>query len=472
MIGRSAEVAVLTEALAGVGDAGTALVVDGEAGIGKSTLLSTAGDWAEHNGYAQLRCSGLQTQTEVGFAGVHELIHPLLTHADKLPRRHRNALMTAFGLEDGITTDRLLVSLAVLGLLEEAATRRRVVLVVDDVQWLDPSSLDVLAFVARRLTNAPLLMLCAERTTVGGPVPQLHGLPRLTLGPLPPADAAELLTQTLRTGTHAVDVHLRQRILEQANGNPLAVIELTAALGERGSETIIFAGEPLPTSRRVERAFLTQLDSLPRDSRTLLLLISAGDGSLTEISSAATALGLDFGEHLAPMEQSSLVNVGGGRIQVRHPLIRSTVYGAATLATRATVHLALAGAAADSTRAAWHRAEAAFGPDEPVAADLERAAEHARARGAGPESAAALRRAAALSPEAAQRVRRLAAAAEVARSSGLTAEAISILSEAEPLGRPVVAGAGHHLLCAALPYLEVPDQTGGTAGEPQLCRGR
>ncbi|WP_458316550.1 ATP-binding protein [Mycolicibacterium brisbanense] len=460
MFGRSEELTVVTDTLAGLSSSGTALVVDGEAGIGKSTLLAAAADWAAANGYGRLGCSGMQSHTEIGFGGVHELIHPLLKHAKDLPARQRGALLTAFGLEDGPTPDRLLVSLAVLGLLEDAAARRRLILVVDDAHWLDQSSLDVLGFVGRRLTNAPLMMLCAERTTLEGPVPQLDGLPRLPLGPLPPDDAEQLLTQSLSTSPRDMDTYLRQRVLRQANGNPLALIELTAAISERGGDTTVFAGEPLPTSRRVERAFLAQLGALPDDSRLLLLLISASDGSLSEIHCAAEQMTLDLGEHLAPLECSSLITVSGGRIEVRHPLIRSTVYGAAPLTQRAAVHRALAGAAADPTRAAWHRAEAAFGTDEAVAEGLERAAEHARSRGAGAESAAALRRAAALSPDARSRVRRLAVAAEVARSSGLTAQAISILAEAEPL-------ADQHCEMVALAITRfVLNATAAIAGRP------
>jgi DNA-binding CsgD family transcriptional regulator len=433
MFGRSAELAVVADALAAISTSGAVLVVGGEPGMGKSTLLAAAADWGAANGYGRLGCSGLQSQTEVGFAGLHELIHPLLEHAQELPPRQRTALMTAFGLEDGAAPDRLLVSLAVLGLLEEAANRRRLILVLDDVQWLDQSSLDVLAFVARRLTNAPLMMLCAERTNLGGSPSPLDGLPRLQLDPLPPEDAEKLFAETIRNSLCDVDAYTQRCVLEQASGNPLAVVELGSALGERGANTAIFAGEPLPTTRRVERAFLAQLDELPADSRLLLLLISASDGSMTDLHTAAQHIGLSLAEHLAPLEQASLITVGGGRIQVRHPLIRSTIYGAAPLSSRVTVHRALALAATDPTRAAWHRAEAAFGPDEQVAADLERAAQQARARGAGAESAAALRRAAVLSPDVGSRVRRLTAASEVARSSGLTTEAISILEQAEPL---------------------------------------
>lgn len=424
---------MVSDALGEISSSGAALVIDGEAGIGKSTLLTAAADWATADGYRLLGCSGFQSQTEVGFAGIHELIHPLLGQAAELPRRQHSALMTAFGLEDGPVPDRLLISLAVLGLLEETANQQRLLLLVDDVQWLDQSSLDVLAFVARRLTNAPLLLLCAERVGVGGPSGCLEGLPRLPLGPLQPDYARQLLAHTLRQSPREMDAYLQQRVLEQANGNPLAVIELGAAFDERCSGAVTFSGEPLPTSQRVERAFLAQLGAVPESSRLLLLLIAAAHGTMAEIHAAAGRLGMSLTEELAPLERAGLVTVGGGHIHIRHPLIRSTAYGAAPLSARATVHRALADAATDPVRAAWHRAEAAFGPDERVAADLERAAERTQARGAGAESAAALRRAAVLSPEAKDRVRRLAAAADIARGAGLTAEAISILEEAEPL---------------------------------------
>ncbi|WP_234711956.1 ATP-binding protein [Mycolicibacterium setense] len=429
IIGRSAELASVTETLAAISTGGAALVVDGEAGIGKSTLLSAAADWAVANGYSRLGCSGLQSQTEVGFAGIHELIHPVLAHTAALPPRQRTALLTAFGLADGPTPDRLLVSLAVLGLLEEAASRRRLALIIDDVQWLDQSSLEVLAFVARRLSNAPVMMLCAERTGLDGAAPYLDGLPRMSLGPLAPEHARELLNTT----TQHADALLRQRVLEQADGNPLAVIELSSALGERGNSAV-FSGEPLPTTRRVERAFLSQLSGLTDNSRLLLLLISASDGQVPDIDAAADLLGLALTDELAPLERAALITASAGRIHVRHPLIRSTVYGAAPLSMRTVVHGALADATVDPVRAAWHRAEATFGTDERVATELEGAARQALARGAGAESAAALRRAAVLSPDTAARARRLTQAAEIARSFGLTAEAISILGEAENLG--------------------------------------
>jgi RecA/RadA recombinase len=435
MVGRTAELAVVTDALAAITTSGAALVIDGEPGIGKSTLLAAATARATATGYALLSCSGLQSHTEVGFAGVHELLHPLLAQADALSPRQRSALLTAFGLEDGPAPDRLLVGLAALGLLEEAANKRRLLLLVDDAQWLDQSSLDVLTFVARRLSNAPLMVLCAVRTTLDGTAPYLDGLPRLSIGPLAPEDATELLTEAMSrfSAPDALDAYAQRRVLAQAAGNPLAVIELTAALGERGDDAPLFTGEPLPTSRRVERAFLSQLGELPDESRLLLLLISTSEGSLAEIDGAARNLGLNLTDHLDPLERAGLVTVGGGRLRIRHPLIRSTVYGASTLSSRSVVHRALAAVAVDPTRAAWHRAEAAFGPDEQVAADLEHAADRARARGAGAEAVAALRRSAALTSDPMDRDRRLAVAAEVARSFGLIAESVKILHEAEAL---------------------------------------
>jgi DNA-binding CsgD family transcriptional regulator len=432
MLGRSTETALISDVLATVSAGGAALVIEGEAGIGKSTLLHAAVEMATADGFRMLGCSGVQSQAEVGFAGIHELIQPLLGQAGQLPRRHRDALLTAFGMQDGPAPDRLLIGLAVLGLLEEASAQHRLLLVVDDLQWLDTSSRDVLAFVARRLANAPLLLLCAERVALGASGGHLEGLPRLRLGPLQPEDAEALMTRTLLNARHGVDDYLRKRVLEQSNGNPLALIELSAALGERPGAAAAFASEPLPTGQRVERAFSAQLSALSDSVRLLLLIIAASDGSVAEINKAAQGAGLSLAEHLAPLEQAGLVTSGGGRISVRHPLIRSTVYGAAALSARTAAHRALADATTDPTRGAWHRAEATFGPDEEVAADLERAAERSLARGAGAESAAGLRRAAMLSPEMKDRARRLASAADAARGAGLTAEAISLLEEAEP----------------------------------------
>ena len=435
MVGRSAELAEVTNALAAISASGAVLVVEGDPGIGKSTLLAAATEWATANGFGRLGCSGVQSHTEIGFAGVHELIHPILGHAAALPPRQRIALMTAFGLEEGPAPDRLMVSLAVLGLLEEAASRRRLLLVIDDAQWLDQSTLDVLAFVARRLTNAPLMMLCAVRTTMDCATQHLDGLPRLPLDRLSDEESAELLSSALLSSStpREFDAYTRRRVLEQAEGNPLAVIELASALDERGRDAAVFAGEPLPTSRRVERAFLTQLGALPDLSRLLLLVVAASDGVLTEISRAAEHLGLNIADNLGPLQSSGLITVSSGRIRVRHPLIRSTVYGAAALSSRSAVHRALAAVTTDPTRAAWHRADGAFGPDEGIAADLEQAARRAQSRGAGAEAAAALRRAAVLSPDLTRRVERLAAAADVARSSGLIDEASRILREAEQL---------------------------------------
>ncbi len=291
IIGRSTELSSVTDTLAAISTSGAALVVDGEAGIGKSTLLSAIADWAVANGYSRLGCSGLQSQSEVGFAGIHELIHPVLDHTPALPPRQRTALLTAFGLAEGPTPDRLMVSLAVLGLLEESASRRRIVLIIDDVQWLDQSSLEVLAFVARRLSNAPLMMLCAERTGLDGATAYLDGLPRLSLGPLAPEHARQLLSTTAQDA----DALLQQRVLEQAGGNPLAVIELSGALSERGSSAT-FSGEPLPTTRRVERAFLSQLDDLTDNGRLLavsshLTVVVAFDPRVTSAAVLPRAYG-------------------------------------------------------------------------------------------------------------------------------------------------------------------------------------
>ncbi|CAN3131757.1 HTH luxR-type domain-containing protein [Mycobacterium sp. smrl_JER01] len=440
LVGRSAELAVVTELLARISTSGEALVLVGEPGIGKSTLLAYCSDWAVANGFERLACAGLQCHSEVGFAALHELLHPLLPrHLEELPVRQRSALMTAFGLAVGPAPDRLLIGLAVLGLLEEAASARPLLVTVDDAQWLDQSSLEVLTFVARRLTNAPLMLLCAVRQKWDGTVAQLSGLPQLPVGPLQPEAAVDLLTDTWSNAGRGqpMDPYAQRRVLDQADGNPLALIELTTALttalADSGDLAPIFAGDPLPTTRRIEQAFLTQLEALPEQSRLLLLVIATSNGLLDEIAGAAGHLGLDMAHTLAPLELSGLVRAGGGRLRIRHPLVSSTVYGAAPSSERSIVHRAIAAVTTDATRAAWHRAEATFGPDAEVAADLDRAARRSRSLGAGPEAAAAFRRAAGLSPEPADRLRRLAAAAEVARSSGLIGESLRMVREAQSL---------------------------------------
>jgi DNA-binding CsgD family transcriptional regulator len=431
MIGRSPQLATLAQLVSEVVDSGQAVVVQGDAGIGKTALVSAAAELATEAGFRELRCTGVQSETTAGFAGLHELLHPVLHLLPVLPARQRAALSTAFGLVEGPAPERLLINLAVLGLLEEVASRQRLLVVVEDLQWLDSSTVETLTFLARRLTNAPILLLFSVRTGGADAADDpLRGVPltRIDLPPLGPQEAATLLD--------ALPVQLsapaRRRVLTEAGGNPLALQEFASAVSARGNEEELRPAGRLPTTRRLEKAFLGAAAALPPASgRMLLLAATAHDAAASELFAAGRSLGIAPAD-LDAVERAGLVSVVGDRLEFRHPLVRSAVYGAATTTERAAVHRALAEATADPSRAAWHRAAAAYERDEEVAALLEQAAEGARRRGAQSEAVAALHRAAALSPEPTERARRLAAAAEIARRAGATAVALSLMDEALP----------------------------------------
>jgi DNA-binding CsgD family transcriptional regulator/DNA-binding transcriptional ArsR family regulator len=434
LLGRNHEFATLTSVLANTSQAGSALVVEGEAGIGKTTMLAAVGQWADRSGFRVLSCAGVQSQSKVGFAAVHELVHPLLHHADELPTHQRAALYAAFGMSQDGPPDPLTIGVAILGLVEEAAARQPLLLIVDDAQWLDGSSLHVLTFLGRRLTNAPVMLLCAARRGYDGRPGRLASLPRLFLGPVDDSTARTLLADAVSaTGERALGEGTRRRILAAAAGNPLAIQELTKAIAAAGEQNVLTSSAPLPTTRRIEQIFLEQLQLLPETSRRLLALISAADDAgAGEILDAAGRLGLSE-DALDPLERCGLIAVDNGLVRVRHPLIRSVAYRAAPLSQRRAFHRCLAEAATDPVRAAWQRGAAAYGPDEALAAELEAVAALARDRGANGEAAAAFRRAAELSPAPQDRVRRLAAAIMPAYRAGSTVEAVDLLTAAEPL---------------------------------------
>ncbi|WP_103348122.1 LuxR family transcriptional regulator [Amycolatopsis sp. CA-128772] len=430
MIGRTAELDELARVARSVTAGGAAVVLAGEAGIGKTRVVEEFSELARAEGFRQLRCTGLEGEGHAGFAGLHELLHPVLDEAEGLPERQRQSLFTAFGMADGPAPEGLLIGLAVLGLLEEVATRQRLLLVVEDVQWLDPSTAEVIRFLARRLSAAPILLLATVRTGAGDaePAKSLPGIP-LTLGPLSAADSALLLDSVASDLTPA----RRARILQEAGGNPLALREIAVALRERGPAPEVPLPPLLPTTRRLEQAFLAQTAALPAASRRLLLLAAAGgELALSDLVAAALQVGLGP-EDLDPLERSGLVEVWRGRVRFSHGLLRSAVYGAASSIERADAHRVLAAVAQDPMRAAWHRAAAAGARDENIAAELEAAGMGAAQRGALAEAVNALERAAALSPEAAPRARRLAAVAELARQAGRTNDALGAVRQARPL---------------------------------------
>lgn len=437
MLGRARELEIGVAELDAVvaGATGRCLVIEGDPGLGKTTLMAELAARAHALGFRELRCAGVQSQSGIGFAGLHELIYPLLPHAQRLPSRQRIAVLTAFGIDDGPPPERLLINLAVLGLIEEASQEQPLILVVDDAQWLDPSTLDVLTFIGRRLANAAAFMLCAVRPDTDGQPQHLKDLPHLHLEPLDAGSAATLLDQVIAgdTALHRLGDATRSRILAESSGNPLAVVELATAVADEGLGDQPLSGAPLPTTRRIENAFLGQLACLTPQEQTLLLLVAtAGTLTVPELTRAAKTLGVGDRE-LGTLHSCGLMRMNADRIEVRHPLIRSAAYGAANLPTRAAAHRALAAALENRTSAVWHTAAATYGPDEAVATELENAAAEASATGAHAEAAAALRRAATISPEHSDKVRRLTSAAESARLAGQGAEAIRIIDEATAL---------------------------------------
>ena len=402
------------------------LVLRGEPGIGKSALLDYTATRA--GGCQVLRAVGAEWEMELPFAGLHQLCVRLLDHRRRLPRPQREALETAFGLSSGPQPDRFLVGLAVLSLLSGAAEQRSLVCLVDDVQWLDRSSAQVLAFVARRLAADPLVLLFAEREPSS--VAELTGLPELRLDALADTDSRELLQSVITT---PLDENVRERLLAETRGNPLALLELP-----RGLSAGEFAGGfglPIDGSlpRRIEASFRRRVQQLPSETQRLLLLAAADPtGEPTLLVRASEEFGVPIQE-LSPAEADGLVEVGP-QVAFRHPLLRSAIYRAAPSADRRAAHRALAAATdaeVDADRCVWHRAHAIAAPDGEVAFELEHRAARARARGGLAAAAAFLERSAALTPDPAQRAHRTLEAAASKHLAGASQEALGLLASAD-----------------------------------------
>ncbi|MGW1029614.1 AAA family ATPase [Streptomyces sp. NPDC002577] len=417
ILGRDREMSRISQLVdAADGRGPKVLVLIGEPGAGKSTLVDWAASRAVARGRRVLRVRGCEGEKDLGFAGVHQLLGPVLTGLDGLPPRQRDALRCAFGMDqaDGSQApDPLSIRVAVLTLLSEAATERPLLIVVDDAQWLDVGSLDVLAFVARRLEDEPAALLLAARDEAV-PVRFDRDFPYLTAGPLDRAAAGLLLDAQ----PHPPRGRVRSRILQQAAGNPLALIELTRAFAKDPGSHEAGSSGSLPLTARLEQIFAADLPSLPDTTRQVLLLAAAaGTAHLSDVLHAAP--GLNGPEVWRPAEEAGLVRVEGGQVRLRHPLVRSAIYQAASFRERREAHLALAAALAhEPDRRAWHLAAAALGPDEEVAAALADTAERSQYRGGHAAAAAALERAAELTPEPEQRARRLLAAATSAMFAG------------------------------------------------------
>jgi DNA-binding CsgD family transcriptional regulator len=401
------------------------LVLRGEAGIGKTALLDFLLERA--TGCRVARAAGIESEMELAFAGLHQLCSPYLDRLPTLPPPQQQALGTAVGLRTGAVPDRFLVGLAVLTLLSEVAEERPLVCLVDDAQWLDQASAQTLEFVARRLAAEPVAMVFAVRTSDREPL--LLGLPELVVGGLSNTDATALLASTV-TGT--LDPRVRDRIVAESHGNPLALLELP-----QGHSPADLAGgfglpDATPLAGRIEDSFRRRLAPLPPATRLLLLLAAADPvGDPVLVWRAAEQLGIDA-EAATPATEAGLVEIGTN-VRFRHPLVRSAVYRAAASDDRRTAHGALADAIdphTDPDRRAWHRAQATAGLDEVVAEELERSAARARGRGGQAAAAAFLERAVALTPDAADRARRALAAAHGKNLAGAPEQALELLATA------------------------------------------
>jgi DNA-binding CsgD family transcriptional regulator len=401
------------------------LVLRGEAGVGKTALLEYVAERASECHIA--RVAGVESEMELAFAGLHQLCAPMLDGLEALPSPQRDALRVAFGLQDGAAPDRFLVALATLSLLAGAAEVEPLVCLLDDVQWLDRASTQTLAFVARRLLAEPITMVFAVRQP--NDADELTGLPELVVGGLADDDARLLLAAAM---PGRLDERVRDQIVAETRGNPLALLELPRGLTSAELAGGFALPDARPVASRVEETFVQRVRALPRETQRLLLVTAAepiGDVSL--LWRAAERLGIR-GDAGKPAEDAALIELGI-RVRFRHPLVRSAAYRVAHFRDRQEVHRALAEATdpdTDPDRRAWHRAQAASGPDEAVAGELERSADRAQARGGTAAAAAFLARAAELTPDPGERGRRALTAAQAKFDAGASDAALELLATA------------------------------------------
>jgi len=408
-----------------------ALVVRGDPGVGKTVLLEYLAGQAR--GFRVARAAGVQSEMELAFAGLHQLCGPMLDHAGSIPEPQRDALQTAFGVAAGPPPDRFMVGLGVLSLLSEVAGERPLICVIDDEQWLDRATAQALGFTARRLGADSVGLVFAAREAGR----ELTGLPELEVGGLRDGDARTLLDSAL---PGPLDARVRDLIVAETRGNPLALLELPRGL----SPGQLAGGFGLPGARpgttalagRIEESFRRQLGALPAETRRLLQLAAADpSGNRSLVLRAAGRLGIGA-QAAGPAVDAGLVEFGAG-VRFRHPLVRSAAYRSAAVGDRQQLHAALAEVTdpvTDPDRRAWHRAEAAAGPDEDVAVELEQSAGRAQARGGLAAAAAFGERAVLLTADPARLVDRILAAAETSLQAGAFGQALEILSQAEALG--------------------------------------
>ncbi len=415
-----------------------ALVLQGAPGTGKTTLL----DYAVESGkdFEIVRLLGIESETELGFAALHQLLLPFQTGLRSLPVPQRDALGGALGLRRADSPDRFLLALAALTMLARAAIKRPLLCIVDDAQWLDRESAGIMGFIARRLSADAVAMLFAVRGPSERAV-DLEGIPWVQIGGLAPEEAGQLLASAV---AGRVDRGVSERVIAQTGGNPLGLIELGGELSREQLAGETSLPELLPVGASLQARYLRQIRRMPGETQVLLLAAAAdptGDPAL--LWRAGEFLG--FGVRAAaPAEAEGLLRFSP-LVRFRHPLIRSAVYHGAALAERVRVHEALARATDPQAAAdlrAWHRAEAAIGPDESVATELERAADRARERGGWAASARFLTRAATLTPDADERFRRVLAAARAETTAGACVRAQALLdSVAGQMDDPVKCAA-------------------------------
>jgi hypothetical protein len=402
-----------------------ALVMWGAPGVGKTVLLDHLAGHASASGCRLVRVAGIQSEMELAFAGLHQLCASMLGRTDRLPAPQRDALRTSFGLAAGPPPDRLMVGLAALSLLAGVATERPLICVVDDVQWLDQASAQALGFAARRLAADPVGLVFAVRD----PGVHLAGLPELEVTGLRHEDARALLDAAL---TGPLDIRVRDLIVAETRGNPLALLELPRGL----TPAEMAGGFGLPgaaaLTSRIEDSFRRQLEALPEPTRRLLQLAAAdpsGDRAL--VWRAAGRLGIPVRD-AAPAVEAGLVEFGD-QVRFRHPLLRSAAYLSASVTQRQQIHAALAKVTdpqVDPDRRAWHRAHSSADPDEDVAVELEQSAGRAQARGGLSAAAAFLERAVLLTAEPARHADRVLTAAMASMQAGAFDKTLDLLATA------------------------------------------
>jgi DNA-binding CsgD family transcriptional regulator len=423
IIGRDAALARLRELVDPAPLASRVLLVTGEAGMGKTVLLAGTAERARAAGMQVLWVTGRESESRLAFAGLHQLLRPVLPTAAGLPGPQARALLGALGLAAGPgaadpgsadpgAADRLLTGAAVLTLLSDLSERSPVVVVADDAHWLDRSSLDALAFAGSRLDAERVVLLVGAR----GQAPPAgfdRGFPELHLEPLSAADAGLLLDRQPRPPRGRA----RAQVLAQAAGNPMALIELATVIADDPAASRRWAAEPLPPTERLTAVLASRFAALPEQTQAALLLAAVADSP--DLNAAASQGAGPDARALAPAEQLGLVTIGRSGLQFSHPLVRSAIYHSAPFARRAAAHRELASALDDQPdRRAWHLAAAALQPDEQVAALLEATAAQAQRRGGAAAAALAMERAAELSPDPEDQARRLVAAASAAVPTG------------------------------------------------------